>query len=141
MPLGHIHLFTCFFCIKKKKKKRQVSGSKFFVCGAIRSRVRNLAKPSKIRSSLILQVIYRIDLLCRLYTFRVYILTSNLAMAGRFDIQAQSYAEARPHYPPSLFSFLSSLTSHHHRAWDVATGNGQAAVGVFISFYCFISGN
>ena len=40
------------------------------------------------------------------------------------------YAVARPTYPSALFDLLSSLTKKHERAWDVGTGNGQAAIGV-----------
>lgn len=42
----------------------------------------------------------------------------------------ESYAKARPTYPPALFQLLASLTSHHELAWDVGTGNGQAAFSV-----------
>ncbi|XP_057836605.2 uncharacterized protein LOC131046838 [Cryptomeria japonica] len=45
-----------------------------------------------------------------------------------FGTVSKEYAEFRPRYPSQLFSFLSSLTPHHHLAWDVGTGNGQAAV-------------
>lgn len=51
-------------------------------------------------------------------------------MAQLFRKQAGIYAAARPTYPPALFSFLSSLTKKHERAWDVGTGNGQAAVAL-----------
>eukprot|EP01018_Ginkgo_biloba_P037561 Gb_30107 [translate_table: standard] len=51
-------------------------------------------------------------------------------MAGLYDKQAKDYAEGRPTYPSSLFSMLSSLTPNHHTAWDVGTGNGQAAVAL-----------
>eukprot|EP00249_Psilotum_nudum_P014697 c24953_g1_i1 orf=215-802(+) len=51
-------------------------------------------------------------------------------MAGLFDEQSSLYAFARPAYPPSLFAFLASLTDKHELAWDVGTGNGQAAVAV-----------
>ena len=51
-------------------------------------------------------------------------------MAGLFTEQAAVYAAARPAYPKDLFAKLSALTAHHRRAWDVGTGNGQAAIGV-----------
>jgi hypothetical protein len=44
--------------------------------------------------------------------------------------QAEEYSRVRPKYPDSLFSFLASLTASHKVAWDVGTGNGQAAVAV-----------
>lgn len=45
-----------------------------------------------------------------------------------FSKQSAEYAKYRPRYPKALFEFLASLTPEHHRAWDCATGNGQAAV-------------
>lgn len=51
-------------------------------------------------------------------------------MAQLFTKQAGTYALSRAIYPPSLFSFLASLTPHHALAWDVGTGNGQAAIQV-----------
>src|SRR5690349_13363206 len=45
-----------------------------------------------------------------------------------FSIQAKDYAKYRPTYPPELFQFLSSLSKHRNKVWDVGTGNGQAAV-------------
>ena len=51
-------------------------------------------------------------------------------MAELFTEQAAVYAAARPAYPKDLFAKLSALTAHHRRAWDVGTGNGQAAIGV-----------
>ncbi|TKW15123.1 hypothetical protein SEVIR_5G215900v4 [Setaria viridis] len=51
-------------------------------------------------------------------------------MAGLFSKQAAVYAAARPAYPKDLFTKLAALTAHHCLAWDVGTGNGQAAIGV-----------
>ncbi|GMN34236.1 hypothetical protein TIFTF001_004583 [Ficus carica] len=51
-------------------------------------------------------------------------------MAGLFDKQADMYADARPNYPMEWYAKLASLTPHHALAWDVGTGNGQAALGV-----------
>ncbi|CAO2176875.1 unnamed protein product [Urochloa humidicola] len=51
-------------------------------------------------------------------------------MAGLFSKQAAVYAAARPVYPEDLFTKLAALTAHHRLAWDVGTGNGQAAIGV-----------
>lgn len=47
-----------------------------------------------------------------------------------FSIQSDRYAKHRPSYPRELFLYLSSLVERHDRAWDCATGNGQAAVGL-----------
>ncbi|KAE7999262.1 hypothetical protein FH972_003713 [Carpinus fangiana] len=48
-------------------------------------------------------------------------------MAELFVNQAGHYAEGRPSYPPELFQFIASKTPCQDLAWDVGTGNGQAA--------------
>ncbi|MBI5763204.1 MAG: class I SAM-dependent methyltransferase [Planctomycetes bacterium] len=45
-----------------------------------------------------------------------------------FSAHAALYAQARPTYPPELFAYLASLCPRRVLAWDVGTGNGQAAV-------------
>jgi SAM-dependent methyltransferase len=47
-----------------------------------------------------------------------------------FRAQAQLYAEYRPDYPAELFEFIASAAPRRKLAWDCATGNGQAAVGL-----------
>ncbi len=47
-----------------------------------------------------------------------------------FSTQAKEYSKYRPKYPDELFSYLSSLVNEHNAAWDCATGNGQAAIGL-----------
>ena len=47
-----------------------------------------------------------------------------------FSKQSRDYARYRPVYPAPLYDYLASLTPHHDRAWDVGTGNGQAAIGL-----------
>lgn len=47
-----------------------------------------------------------------------------------FSKQSKAYQRYRPSYPEELFAFLSSLTKTHDLAWDCATGNGQAALGL-----------
>ncbi len=47
-----------------------------------------------------------------------------------FSRQAKDYVRYRPRYPKELFAYLSSLCPEHHTAWDCATGNGQAALGL-----------
>jgi len=47
-----------------------------------------------------------------------------------FSSVAGSYAVSRPVYPGELFEWLASLVEHHDVAWDTATGNGQAALGL-----------
>ncbi|OWM91478.1 putative methyltransferase DDB_G0268948 [Punica granatum] len=52
-------------------------------------------------------------------------------MAGNLsDKQAEVYAKTRPTYPRELYEKLAALTPGHALAWDVGTGNGQAAIGV-----------
>ncbi|KAK4567047.1 hypothetical protein RGQ29_003045 [Quercus rubra] len=51
-------------------------------------------------------------------------------MAGKFDKQADFYVNGRPTYPTEWYSMLAALTPHHSLAWDVGTGNGQAAIGI-----------
>lgn len=47
-----------------------------------------------------------------------------------FSARSGDYAKHRPRYPASLFEYLASLTGGHERAWDCATGSGQAALGL-----------
>ena len=47
-----------------------------------------------------------------------------------FSGHAVEYAKFRPHYPDELFEHLASISPRHEVAWDCATGNGQAAVGL-----------
>jgi SAM-dependent methyltransferase len=45
-----------------------------------------------------------------------------------FSEQAKSYSLYRPSYPPELINAVLEQTPGRERAWDVATGNGQAAL-------------
>jgi SAM-dependent methyltransferase len=47
-----------------------------------------------------------------------------------FSDHSKLYASARPSYPEELFRFVASIAPAHERAWDCATGNGQAAIGL-----------
>ncbi|NOS83530.1 MAG: methyltransferase domain-containing protein [Ignavibacteria bacterium] len=47
-----------------------------------------------------------------------------------FSSQAKEYSKYRPEYPKELFLYLSSIVKEHNTAWDCATGNGQAAIGL-----------
>lgn len=47
-----------------------------------------------------------------------------------FSKQSDLYARYRPNYPSTLFKYLADLCPEHSRAWDCATGNGQAAVAL-----------
>jgi SAM-dependent methyltransferase len=45
-----------------------------------------------------------------------------------FSAGATEYARWRPDYPDRLFGYLAGLAPARRRAWDCATGSGQAAV-------------
>jgi len=47
-----------------------------------------------------------------------------------FSGVSEEYAASRPLYPPALFEWLASCSDRRETAWDVATGNGQAALGL-----------
>lgn len=52
------------------------------------------------------------------------------SFADHFSSVASKYSQYRPDYPPELFSWIASLTPSGEVAWDCATGNGQAAIGL-----------
>lgn len=56
-----------------------------------------------------------------------------------FSTRSTDYAKYRPRYPRTLFEYLASLTEQHGRAWDCATGNGQAALGL-VPFFAHVIG-
>ena len=47
-----------------------------------------------------------------------------------FSSQSKQYSFSRPTYPDSLFEYLYTVTPQKYLAWDCATGNGQAAIGL-----------
>jgi SAM-dependent methyltransferase len=47
-----------------------------------------------------------------------------------FSARALLYSQFRPTYPAELFAWIGTLTRARRCAWDCATGNGQAAVGL-----------
>lgn len=49
---------------------------------------------------------------------------------SHFASQARFYAKYRPDYPQELFAFVASIAPQKKFAWDCATGNGQAALGL-----------
>jgi SAM-dependent methyltransferase len=53
-----------------------------------------------------------------------------MSFKDHFSGHAAHYARFRPRYPEALFAYLASLAPAHERAWDCATGNGQAAHGL-----------
>ncbi len=52
------------------------------------------------------------------------------AFEDHFSRQAEDYARFRPRYPEALFTELARLAPAQERAWDCATGSGQAAVAL-----------
>jgi ubiquinone/menaquinone biosynthesis C-methylase UbiE len=51
-------------------------------------------------------------------------------MAALSDKLADAYQNARPSYPSAWFTKLAARAGQHKSAWDVGTGNGQAAIGL-----------
>ena len=47
-----------------------------------------------------------------------------------FSLRSASYAKSRPQYPSALYAWIASQCDATWAAWDCATGNGQAAVGL-----------
>lgn len=47
-----------------------------------------------------------------------------------FSRVSEGYAKYRPRYPAALFEWLAATVDSREVAWDCATGNGQAAVGL-----------
>lgn len=45
-----------------------------------------------------------------------------------FSEDASKYGRYRPDYPAALYSHLATLSGQKQKAWDCATGNGQAAL-------------
>ena len=57
-----------------------------------------------------------------------------MGFKDHFSKQAADYATFRPSYPQELFNYLGTSTPSRQLAWDCATGNGQAAVGLATVF-------
>ncbi|NVK21233.1 MAG: class I SAM-dependent methyltransferase [Kangiellaceae bacterium] len=51
-----------------------------------------------------------------------------------FSANSSGYRQFRPDYPNELFQYLAMLSDGHDKAWDVATGTGQAAKGLAVHF-------
>ena len=51
-----------------------------------------------------------------------------------FTSQSTNYAAYRPGYPENLFRFLAGECRKCNLAWDVGTGNGQAAQKLALHF-------
>lgn len=52
-----------------------------------------------------------------------------------FSSASDRYAAYRPDYPAALFAWLAEVSPANETAWDCATGNGQAAVGLVPHFH------
>jgi SAM-dependent methyltransferase len=59
--------------------------------------------------------------------------------ADHFSGQAPAYARFRPRYPTALFHYLALCAPGTAVAWDCATGNGQAAVGLAERFMTVVA--
>lgn len=57
-----------------------------------------------------------------------------LSFKDHFSGHAHDYARFRPDYPEALYAFLADEAPARSRAWDCATGSGQAAVGLAARF-------
>lgn len=58
----------------------------------------------------------------------IYQLSTNTMSKDLFSKQASTYARYRPSYPAELVEYVVSFARARERAWDCATGNGQAAL-------------
>jgi SAM-dependent methyltransferase len=57
-----------------------------------------------------------------------------MTFKDHFSGHAAEYAQFRPRYPASLFVYLANQAPTRDVAWDCATGNGQAALGLAAHF-------
>jgi SAM-dependent methyltransferase len=56
------------------------------------------------------------------------------AFRDHFSKQSDEYARHRPTYPATIFAWLAGQSNGRTLAWDCATGNGQAALGLATYF-------
>jgi ubiquinone/menaquinone biosynthesis C-methylase UbiE len=54
----------------------------------------------------------------------------NRNAVDHFSSTSKQYSFSRPLYPDTLYKYLSDITLNKNTAWDCATGNGQAAIGL-----------
>lgn len=57
-----------------------------------------------------------------------------MSFADHFSAQAAEYSRYRPSYPDALLDRVAALAVEATAAWDCATGNGQAAIGLAARF-------
>jgi len=63
-------------------------------------------------------------------------LRTTSGFTDHFGPVAAAYRRHRPVYPAELFAWLAEQAPARERAWDCATGNGQAALGLAGHFEC-----
>ena len=51
-----------------------------------------------------------------------------------FSARSDNYARYRPMYPAALFEYLAAQCEEQRKAWDCATGSGQAAIALAAHF-------
>jgi ubiquinone/menaquinone biosynthesis C-methylase UbiE len=56
------------------------------------------------------------------------------SFSDHFSKVAQRYADFRPHYPPELFDYLTTLVPRSGTVWDCAAGSGQATLDLAARF-------
>ena len=66
-------------------------------------------------------------------------MTAPPVFKDHFSGQSVAYHRYRPGYPPSLFDWLAGVAPRRGLAIDVATGNGQAAIGLARHFETVIA--
>ncbi|MGH9464911.1 MAG: class I SAM-dependent methyltransferase [Thermoanaerobaculia bacterium] len=62
-----------------------------------------------------------------------------MSFPDHFSALASGYARHRPGYPPELFDWLAAAAPGRQRAWDAATGSGQAAAGLTERFVSVVA--
>jgi len=65
--------------------------------------------------------------------------TSHRNFKDHFSGHAGDYEAFRPNYPTELFTYLAGIAPGHALAWDCATGNGHAALGIAPHFAAAIA--
>lgn len=55
-------------------------------------------------------------------------------MKDNFSVQARGYARFRPHYPDEMIHYIIGKVDGRNTVLDVATGNGQVAAALALSF-------
>src|SRR5262245_9440725 len=71
---------------------------------------------------------------CRRTSQSSILVQVNQPFHDHFSSVANRYANFRPHYPASLFDYLSTLVPQCSVVWDCACGNGQATLDLATRF-------